>query len=315
MSEMRVAVTSRSFSKHSVLRTELLEQYSNVTFNNDGLALSGNELIDYLAGHDAAITALEKITGDVLSQVPQLKIISKYGVGFDMLEIQAFRKHGVRLGWTGGVNKRSVSELVVANAIALLRKVHQCRDEVLSGTWRQTKGRQLSGRTVGIIGCGHVGKDLVELLSAFDCCIYAHDILDFPEFYATSGVTPKDLDYLLENSDIVTLHLPLDDSTRGLISEERLALMKHDAILINAARGGLVNEAALKDALIAGRLGGAAFDVFEPEPPEDDELLRLPNFIVTPHIGGSSEEAVLAMGRAAIDGLRRARIPDDQWPQ
>jgi phosphoglycerate dehydrogenase-like enzyme len=181
--------------------------------------------------------------------------------------------------------------------------------EVLSGTWRQTVGGNLSGRTVGIVGCGHIGKDLVPLLRAFGCPILAHDILEFADFYAAHNVQPVDLETLLRQSDIVTLHLPLNESTRGLIDARRLAMLKHTAVLINAARGGLVDELALKHMLREKRLAAAAFDVFAIEPPQDQELLALPNFLATPHIGGSAHEAILAMGRAAIDGLDINELP------
>ena len=305
----RVAVTSRSFSRHTILKAELLERYPDVTFNDDGLKLAGNELIGFLKGHEKAITALERLDAEVFSQLPELKVISKYGVGVDMIDLDAMADAGIKLGWAGGTNKRSVSELVISFAVQLLRHTPQASAEVLDGTWRQHIGRQLSERTVGIIGCGHVGKNLGVLLRAFGCRVLAHDILDFPEFYATHGIEPLGLDELLKASDIVTLHLPLDETTRNILSEERLALMKPDAILINAARGGLVDENALKAALTEGHLGGAAFDVFAVEPPEDRELLTLANFIVTPHLGGSAEEAILAMGRAAIDGLDENRMP------
>lgn len=305
MSQARIAVASRSFSKHPVLRAELLARYPDaaVTFNDAGLSLSGPSLVDFLAGHDKAITALERIDGAVLAALPGLTVLSKYGVGVDMLDLAALRAHGVRLGWTPGVNRRSVSELVISFAIALLRHVPAAHREVLSGTWRQHKGAELSGRTVGIVGCGRVGKDLAALLNAFGCRVLANDIVDYPRFYADHAVTPVDLATLLRESDVVTLHTPLDDSTRGLLSADRLALMKPSAVLINAARGDLVDEGAVKAMLTDGRLAAAAFDVFAAEPPEDAELLALPNFLVTPHIGGSSEEAILAMGRAAIGGL------------
>jgi phosphoglycerate dehydrogenase-like enzyme len=232
-----------------------------------------------------------------------------------MVDVQALRQRGIRFGWTGGVNRRSVSELVIAAIIALLRHVPRGQREILDGGWRQLQGRQLTGRTVGIVGCGHVGKDLAPLLKAFDCRVLAHDILPFPEFYERNGILPVDLDDLLRQSDIVTLHLPLDASTANFLSRDRLAQMKPDALLINAARGGLVDEKALKDMLKSGRLAGAALDVFSVEPPEDRELLAMPNVLVTPHIGGSSEEAVLAMGRAAIQGLSEARLPDAAWPR
>lgn len=307
----KIAVCSRSFSSNPALRGELLQRYRHVTFNDAGAQLKGDSLVAFLHGHDKAITALETLDSDVLSRLPQLKIIGKYGVGLDMIDMQAMHRYGKRLGWTGGVNKRAVSELVIAFAIAMLRHVPAANREVLTGTWRQHVGGNLSGRTVGIIGCGHVGKDLVQLLRPFGCTVLAHDILDFPEFYAAHAVRAVGLEELLSLSDIVTLHVPLNDSTRGMLNEERLALVKADAILINAARGGLVDEQALKVRLQHKRLAAAAFDVFTCEPPVDYELLSLPNFLVTPHIGGSSAEAILAMGRSAIAGLDEHVLPDE----
>ena len=305
-----IAVTSRSFSIHPVLRVELLERYSDVLFNDQGLSLSGPGLVDFARGRRKLITALESVDETVLASLPDLEVISKYGVGTDMIDMAAMARHGVRLGWTGGVNRRSVSELVIAFMISLLRHVPQSHSDIRDGIWKNRKGRQLSDRTVGIIGCGHVGKDLTILLRAFGCQVLAHDILDFPQFYAAHQVEPLGLDDLLRRSDIVSLHVPLDETTRNLLSADRLALMKRDALLINAARGGLVDETALKAMLKYGRLAGAGLDVFSPEPPEDLELLRLPNLMATAHLGGSAEEAILAMGRAAIEGLDRNAVPE-----
>lgn len=307
----KVAVCSRSFSRHPILRAELLARYANVTFNDAGGALAGDELVVFLRNHDKAITALERIDDAILAQLPELKVVGKYGVGLDMIDMAAMRRHGKRLGWTGGVNRRSVSEMVISFAVAMLRHFPAAQREVLAGKWRQHVGGLLSGRTVGIIGCGFIGKDLVELLQPWGCTILVHDIRSFPDFYARFNVAPIGLEELLQRSDVVTLHVPLDESTRNMISADRLTMMKHNAVLINAARGGLVDEAALKIMLAQKRLAAAAFDVFAVEPPQDAELLALPNFLVTPHIGGSAEEAILAMGRAAIDGLDNNEIPKD----
>jgi phosphoglycerate dehydrogenase-like enzyme len=306
----KVAVCSRSFSKNTVLRAELLACYSQVTFNEAGIQLSGDSLVEFLTGHDKAITALETIDDYVLSRLPELQVIGKYGVGLDMIDFNAMRRYGKRLGWKGGVNRRSVSELVISFAVAMLRHIPAAQREVLSGTWRQHVGGLLSGRTVGIIGCGFIGKDLVELLQPWGCNLLANDILDFPDFYSRYDVTPVELEELLQRSDLVTLHVPLDESTRNLISAAKLALMKPSAVLINAARGGLVDEIALKEMLVTKRLAAAALDVFAVEPPQDQELLALPNFLVSPHIGGSAEEATLAMGRSAISGLDENTVPE-----
>ncbi len=305
----KVAVTSRSFSSHPVLRAELLARNEIVTFNDEGRKLSGSDLVAYLDGHDKAITALEIIDGELLKALPHLKVISKYGVGYDMMDLDAMAKYGVQLGWTGGVNKRSVSELVISMAVALLRHVIVANSEIRTGIFHQHIGRQLSDCTVGIIGFGHVGKDLAQLLRAFGCRVLANDILVFPEYYAKRGVEPASLETLLKESDVVTLHLQLNDTTRNIMDERRLGLMKKDAVLINIARGGLVDEAALKSALKSGALASAGIDVFQSEPPDDFELLNLPNFLATPHIGGSAEEAILNMGRAAIAGLDHNQVP------
>ncbi|MBN1351542.1 phosphoglycerate dehydrogenase [candidate division KSB1 bacterium] len=309
-----IAVASRSFSRHPVLRSELLEQYSDVRFNDRGVCLNGESLIELARERRKLIIGLEQINEAILTALPELEVISKYGVGTDMLDKRALIRHGIRLGWTGGVNKRSVTELAIAFMISLLREVPLTNLEIREGTWKNRKGKQLSERTVGIIGCGNIGKDLTPILRAFGCTVLAHDILDFPEFYEANQVESVTLEELLRRADIVTLHVPLDDSTRNMLSAERLELMKPGAVLINAARGGLVDEAVVKRMLIEGRLAGAGFDVFATEPPDDPELLRLPNFLATPHIGGSSEEAILAMGRAAIKGLDDNRIPTADYP-
>lgn len=309
-----IGVTSRSFSRHPVLRAELQEHYADVRFNEEGVALEGDTLIEFARGRRKLITALERIDESILSALPDLEVISKYGVGTDMLDRDALIRHRIRLGWSGGVNRRSVAELAVSFMITLLRHIPAANLDVRAGGWQNRAGRQLTGKTVGIVGCGHIGKDLARLLRAFDCTILAHDILDFPEFYNAHQIEPVGLEALLQRSDIITLHLPLTRSTRNMLNAERLSMMRPDALLINTARGGLVDEAALKARLIEGRLAAAGFDVFEPEPPCDGELLNLPNFLATPHIGGSAEEAVLAMGRAAIAGLDDNRIPTREYP-
>ena len=304
-----LVIASRSFSKHPVLRKEVLKRYPNAKFNDEGLSLNGESLIEFLDGHEKAITALEKIDDSILKLLPNLKVIGKYGVGLDMIDLHAMKRHGVNLGWTGGVNKRSVSELVISYSIALLHRTIFANAEVRKGKWYQVKGRQLSDCTVGIIGCGHVGKDLVELLQPFNCKILANDVLDFKDFYKKYEVTSVGLEELIRKSDIVTLHLPLDKSTRNILNSDKLSLLKDDAVLINLARGGLIDEVALKELLNNNKIAGAALDVFEVEPPVDPSFATMDNVLITPHIGGSTEEAILAMGMAAIEGLENSEDP------
>jgi len=310
----RIVVASRSFARNPALRAELTARYPDATFTTSPTVLAGGELINLLRGHERAIVGLEQIDEAVLAQVPELRVISKYGVGLDGLDLAAIAARGVKLAWTGGVNRRSVSELTLAFAIALLHRVPESGATLRAGTWQPLVGRQLTGRTVGIIGCGFVGQDLVRLLAPFECRVLAHDIRDYPAFYVGNQVEPVSLDVLLAEAEIVTLHVPLDASTRGMIGVAELARMCKGAVLINAARGGLVDEAALEAALTSGHLAGAACDVYQLEPDANPRLLALPTFLGTPHIGGSTEEAQLAMGRAAIEGLESARLIGGGWP-
>jgi len=298
-----VAVASHSFPKHPTLRRELLDRYPESKFNETGKPLKGEALIAFLRGYERAITGLEVLDKTVFSALPSLRVVSKYGVGLDMIDLSAARRHGIAIRWTAGVNRQSVAELTIAFMIALARNLMPLTREIRNGIWTHGGGRQLSSATVGIVGCGHVGKTVARLCRAFGSKVLAYDIVDYREFYSENNVTAVQLDELLAESDFVTLHVPLDDSTRGMIGDAQIAAMKSGAFLINTARGGIVDEQALKRALIDHKLAGAAFDVFQNEPPADTELVMLPNFVGTPHVGASTTEAVLAMGRAAIAGL------------
>lgn len=301
-----VAVTSRAFSRHPVLREKLTSLYPSVRFNDDGTRLVGKTLVDFLRGSNKAIVSLERIDASILKEVPELSIISKYGVGLDNLDLAALESHGVRLGWRGGVNRRSVAELALTFMLLMVRGIPEAHRRTLNGQWEQVRGKLLSRKTVGIIGCGCIGKELVQLLQPFGCKILTYDLKNYADFYGKYGVTPVDLNPLLTLSDVVTLHVPYDASTHHLINADRLALLNPSAVLINTARGNIVDENALKKTLRDKKLAGAAFDVFGVEPPQDPELLVLPNFFGTTHIGGSAEEAVLAMGESAIEGLEDA---------
>ena len=273
--------------------------------------MTNDELVVFLSDRDAAIMGLENLTADMLDQLPELKIISRMGVGLDNVDPAMLRDRGIRIGWTGGTNRRSVAELMVAFSVCALRHVGPLYAAMRNGERpRHQMGRHLSGRIVGLHGCGNVGKDVVRLLQAWDCEILAHDLRDFPEFYDEFGVTPVSFEDLVTRSEVVSLHIPLDDTTRGLYSAEVLDLMRDNAVLINTCRGGIIDEYALKQRLMNGRLAAACIDAFAVEPPTDDELLNAPNFLCTPHIGGSAEEARLAMGKAAIDGIEDNFLPE-----
>lgn len=300
---VRVAVCSRSFSAHPVLREELTSLFKQVTFNDAGKSLFGSELIQFLKNHDRAIVALEKIDASTLKELPDLKVVGKYGVGLDNLDFNAMDEFNVQLGWTAGVNAQAVAECTLGLALNIVRNLHISHTLVRSGGWKQITGRQISSLSYGLLGCGHVGKALVKLLKPFGCKILVHDILDFPEFYKEYGVEPVSFEKLLRKSDILSIHIPRNTQTMGIMSCEALMNMKKGSYFINTARGGLVDETALLDLLNSEYIEASGLDVFAEEPPKNRELIEHPKVFVTSHLGGSSEEAILAMGRAAIRGL------------
>ena len=174
----QVAVCSRSFSRHPYLRSVLLSKFEHVKFNDDGLSLADDSLVEFLLRADFAITGLETIDDYILSNLPQLKRISKYGVGLDMIDIEAIRRHGKELAWQGGVNRRSVAELALTMMLSIIRKIPESQSKIASGLWIQTVGNTLTEKTVGIIGCGNIGRDLLALLKPFKCRILVNDIQD-----------------------------------------------------------------------------------------------------------------------------------------
>jgi len=307
----RVAIPSISFCQTDSLRRAVLEKYPDTRFNDEQRRMTDEELVVFLSNRDAAIMGLENLTAEMLDQLPDLKIISRMGVGLDNVDPAMLRNRGIRIGWTGGTNRRSVAELMIAFSICALRHVGPLYAAMRNGERpRHQMGRHLSGRVVGLHGCGNVGKDVVRLLQPWDSKILAHDIRDYDEFYDAYGVEAVSMNELVERSEVLSLHIPLDDTTRGLYSGDVLDRMRSDAVLINTCRGGIIDEAALKERLLDGRLAAACIDAFAVEPPTDDELLNAPNFLCTPHIGGSAEEARMAMGQAAIDGIADNFLPE-----
>ena len=299
----KVIVSSLSFSKNTQLRNELKTQYTNVSFNDTGRLLEENELIRLFEGATMAIVGTEKISDKVLDYAPKLKCISKYGVGLDNLDTESLKKRGIRLGWSGGVNKRSVSEMTLSFMIALIRNLYPSSIQLKNGEWNKQGGRQLSSKTIGIIGVGEIGKDVIELLTPFNCQILVNDVIDQETYYQEHGLESVSKDQLFQNADIISLHTPLTKETYHLINRDSLSMMKETAFIINTARGGVVDQEALKLALDQEIIAGAALDVFETEPETDRALLGNPKVFSTPHIGGNAEEAILAMGQSAISNL------------
>lgn len=301
-----IAVTSRSFSRHPKLRECLQRHFPSVKFNEDGAKLTGEALKHFLSGAKRAIIGLEVIDAALLDALPDLKAICKVGTGIDKVDVAELNKRAILFAHTPGVNKRSVSELVLGLIFTALRHLSSVNRAIHQGQWLQPKGRLLSDKTVGIIGFGAIGQDIAALLQAFGCACLAYDVVTHTHLPAHVRQVP--LAELLAQSDIISLHVPLTKENYHLIGERELSVMKKSAVLINTARGGLIDEKALYHALSTQQIAVAALDVFEHEPEIDPALLALNNFFATSHIGGSTEEAIEAMGMMAIQQLVKMDI-------
>jgi D-3-phosphoglycerate dehydrogenase len=299
----RIAVTPPAFCKSQSLKAKLYKLFPNTVFNEKGRYLSGTELVDFLIDADAALIGRDSISAELIRTLPKLKMISKYGVGLDNLDQKALSQSNIELRVSPGTNRRSVAELTLGFMIGLCHNMFPGSEELKSGGWRRDGGQELTGKTIGIIGCGNVGQDLVRLLEPFQCNIWVQDIADRSKFCRKWGAVETTFDKIIEEADIVTLHVPLTEDTDTLIDKSILNKMKQSGFIINTSRGRVVHQGDLHQALVSGKISGAGLDVFWDEPPVDLGFLQLPNLMVTPHIGGNAREAVDAMGRAAIQNL------------
>lgn len=304
---MKVKVSTLAFSNNKTLVDLLLKDFPEALVNSEGKRVQGDDLVDYFKDTEAAIIGLEQITGEILDRLPSLKIIAKYGVGLDNIDIEACKGRNVEIGWTGGVNKRSVAEMALGFMLALSRNLYMTSNQLKELVWNKNGGDQLTGKTIGIIGLGNIGRELVQLLEPFKCRVMVNDIVDVSDYAAEYGLEVVSMDKLLSTSDIISIHTPFTKDTSNLFNKKAFDKMKPSAYVINTARGGIINEYDLKEALKKKIIAGAALDVYDPEPPVDQDLLSFPNLICTPHTGGNSYEAVVAMGVSAITHLKNYR--------
>jgi|TARA_R110000737_G_scaffold191335_2_gene212785 phosphoglycerate dehydrogenase-like enzyme len=303
---MKIAVTSPSFSKHPVLIKKINEAFSDVKLNTEGKIFSQSELIEFISGYDATIVGLDEFNQEVIDSSPDLKIISKYGVGLNNIDLDYCEKKGIAIGWTGGVNRLSVAEMCLGNILSLIRNMGPSSSQLSRGEWKKHGGEQLTGKRIGIIGLGFIGKEMVRLLAPFYCDIWVNDIEYDQDYIAKNNLSIKTKEEIYKACKVISLHIPLVPETRELIGQNELAMMQNQTIILNSARGGMIDEIALFNELKTGRLA-AALDVFEIEPPTNSEFLKLDNLIATPHIGGSAVEAIEAMGMSAIEHLEKFR--------
>ena len=283
---------------------KILQEFSdNLIFNKLGRPLSEDELIPLLKDCDGYVAGLDYVTEKVICSCPNLKVISRYGAGYDRVDIAAARTNGIPVTNTPGVNAEAVGELALSLMLALARNITYLDRETRSGKWIRSTGIELKGKTLGIMGLGAIGKVVARCAAGLGMTIIAYDPYIDEGYCSNHNIGIRIFDEVIEAADVISLHLPLTDSTRHLIDKDVITRMKPTAILINTSRGGIIDEDAAWHALKEARLGGLGLDAFEIEPPTDSKLFELDNVVVTPHTGAHTKEATDNMAHAAIKNL------------
>jgi D-3-phosphoglycerate dehydrogenase len=299
----RVLVTSTTFgSQDPALRSRLEQEVGDVRYNPEKRPLKALELTHLVIGIDGWIAGLDEIDAFVIAAADRLKVIARYGVGFDRVDVAAATQHGIVVSNTPGAASSAVAELTIGLMLTLTRQICHSNQAVRGGQWPRISGVGLMGKTVGLVGFGSIGREVARRLAVFRCRILVADPYVSPEMVSGCGAGLVSLDELLPASDFVCLHAAVTPATAGMVNDSFLRKMKSGVFLVNTARGEVVDETALRQSLESGRLRGAALDCFHKEPPgAHHPLLQLPQVIVTPHTGAHTDEAVNAMGRMALD--------------
>lgn len=294
----KILITPKSFFKAREKAEEIFNQYElEIIENNTGKTLTKQQMMELCKDVDGIIVGIDPMDEEVLRSAQELKAISKYGVGLDNIDLKIAKQLGIQIKRAEGTNTRSVAELTIGLLFAISRSIPKTVTDVKDGKWNRTIGVELLEKTVGIIGFGAIGREVAKMSVGLGMKIMAYDpYFNDVELAKALNVKMTSITELLEKADFVTLHLPLNEETNKIINSEALSKMKQTAYLINTARGELVDEDALYDALKNGTIAGAAQDVFSQEPPtNDNKLLSLNNFILTPHIGAYTKEATERM--------------------
>lgn len=302
LKECRVLVTPTSYARHDPrLWDDLRATVGEVIVNPYPRPLTSDELRTLLPGVHGMIAGLDMLDSEALATADQLKVIARYGIGVERVDLEAARTRNIVVCNTPGANAGAVAELTVGFMIALARGIIATNEAMRRGGWPRVSGTSLEGKTVGVLGFGAIGKRVTALARAFGCIVLAYDPFVKPEVMHQNGAEASALDALLGEADFVTLHLPVNEQTRGMVDARFLAKVKPGAFLVNTARGDLLDEQALLNALNRNQLAGVALDAFVHEPPaKDDALATHPKVIATPHIGGNTDSACNAMGWMAL---------------
>jgi len=298
---MKLFVSTHPFSSTSETPMQLIKENGiELSVNEHGRKNSTQELAQDIKDAEVLVAGTEKITEEVFKNAPNLKLISRVGIGLDGIDFELCKKYSVRVAYTPDAPTMAVAELCVGMILDLARKVTDTNIKIKQGIWHRHMGALLYGKTIGILGMGRIGKSLVHLLAPFNVKFLVHDIEPDLAFGRLHNVTFISKDDLLQQSDIISINLPLKEDTKDYIAEDELSKMKNSAIVINTARGGIVNEQDLYIALKNNIIASAAVDVFEEEPYKGN-LIELDNCLLTCHMGASTIDSRTDMEVQAIE--------------
>ena len=300
----KILATPRSYGKGMPELFEQLEAAGyEVVKNTTGGILEKEAMKEMLADCVGVIVGVDPLDAEVLAAAPKLRAIAKYGVGVDNIDMDYCKEHGIKVSRTVGANSEAVADYAMALMLAVARKVPEIDRKCRERNWGKITTRDVSHATLGLFGLGAIGRHVALRAKGFGMKVIAYDPFWPEDFAREQQIERADAQTIFQTADFISLHLPLLPDTEGFVGERELGWMKKDAILINTARGGLVDEKALLRALKEGRIYGAGLDAFAHEPPEDDDWYDLPNVVLGSHCAASTQGATRNMGRMATENL------------
>ena len=301
---MKILITPRSFASFSDKPLKMLtERGYEIKRNNTGRPYKKEEMLKLIKDVDGIIIGIDELSAEIIEKANALKVISKYGIGLDNIDINMATNKKIVITNTPTANVDAVADLTFGFILSLARRIPEADRKTKSGKWEKITGKSVWEKTLGIIGLGKIGRQVVKRAQGFKMNILVYDLVKDEKFAQSYNIKYVNLEELLQKSDYITIHIPLNDATRGMISYEELEKIKESAFLINTSRGGIVDEEALYNALRNNKLRGAALDVYSNEPPVESSLKELDNVILTPHIAAYTEEAIDNMSIQAAQNL------------
>ncbi|MBE6012826.1 MAG: hydroxyacid dehydrogenase [Lachnospiraceae bacterium] len=300
----KVLITPRSFAQYSKEPLELLEKNGiEIIKNPTGAILKEAEMLDFVKDVEGIIVGVDPLDKSILENAPKLKAIAKYGVGTDNIDLDYCEEKGIKVSITLNANSSAVSDYAFSLMLAAARRLVEIDKGCRKGDWSKKTSIDVYGKKLGILGLGHIGRGLCERAKGFQMEVYAYDIYKDEEYIKSNHIKFTSVEEIFKECDFISVHLPLTDDTRHMIDEKMLEKAKKNLVIVNTARGGIIDEDALYQALKNGTIYGAGIDVFEEEPPENSKLLTLENVVAGAHSAASTIGAVDKMSTMAAENI------------